>query len=71
MLMEALQMPKFNYEKSWLNFVFDWQTVPVADDDEDWLRILADTEGKDRDLIWREIVDSCESADGIIFTEIE
>ncbi|KAJ7023822.1 hypothetical protein C8F04DRAFT_1193130 [Mycena alexandri] len=29
----------------------DWQTVAVADDDEDWLQTLAETEGKDRDVI--------------------
>jgi hypothetical protein len=48
----------------------DWQTVPVADDDEDWLRNLADTDDTDRDVIWCEIVDSCNSADRIIFTEM-
>ncbi|KAJ7924777.1 hypothetical protein B0H13DRAFT_2315107 [Mycena leptocephala] len=48
----------------------DWQTVPVADDDEDWLRTLAGTHDKDRDVIWREIVDSCDSADRIIFMEM-
>jgi hypothetical protein len=37
LLMEALQMLKFNYKKSRLNFMSDWQTIPVADDDEDWL----------------------------------
>jgi hypothetical protein len=37
MLMEALQMLKFNYKKLRLNFMSDWQTVPVADDNEDWL----------------------------------
>ena len=68
--MEALQILKFNYKKSRLNFMSDWQTVPVADDDEDWLRTLANTQDKDRDVIWREIVDSCDSADGIIFTEM-
>jgi hypothetical protein len=70
MLMEALQMLKFNYKKSRLNFMSDWQTVPVADDNEDRLRTLANTDNKDRDVIWREIVDSCNSADGIIFREM-
>lgn len=63
-------MLKFNYKKSRLKFMSDWQTVPVADHDEDWLRILADTDENDRDLIWREIVDSCKSADRLIFTEM-
>ncbi|KAJ7851593.1 hypothetical protein B0H14DRAFT_2355149, partial [Mycena olivaceomarginata] len=53
MLMEALQMLKFNYKKLRLNFMSDWQTVPVVDDDEDWLRTLADTDNKDRDVIWQ------------------
>ncbi|KAJ7720361.1 hypothetical protein B0H16DRAFT_1474466 [Mycena metata] len=63
-------MLKFNYKKSRLNFMSDWQTVAAADDDEDWLQTLAETEGKDRDIIWCEIVDSCDAADGIIFTEM-
>ncbi|KAJ6581287.1 hypothetical protein B0H19DRAFT_852405, partial [Mycena capillaripes] len=27
MLMEALQMLKFTYKKSWLNFMTDWQSA--------------------------------------------
>jgi hypothetical protein len=41
--MEALQMLKFNFKKSRLNFMSDWQSVPVPDDKEDWLRLLATT----------------------------
>jgi hypothetical protein len=70
LLMEALQMLKFNYKKLRLNFMSDWQTAPVADDDEDWLRTLADSHDQDRDVVWREIVDSCDAADGIVFTEM-
>jgi hypothetical protein len=33
--MEALQMLKFNYKKSRLNFMADWQSAPIADDEED------------------------------------
>ncbi|KAJ7812147.1 hypothetical protein B0H14DRAFT_3479040 [Mycena olivaceomarginata] len=40
-LMEALQMLKFNYKKSWLNFMADWQSAPITDNEEDWLRQLA------------------------------
>jgi hypothetical protein len=40
-LMEALQMLKFIYKKSRLNFMADWQSAPSTDDDEDWLRQLA------------------------------
>jgi hypothetical protein len=47
-----------------------WQTVPIADDNDDWLRTLASTDDKDRDVIWCKIVDSCDSADGIMFTEM-
>ncbi|KAJ6467257.1 ribonuclease H-like domain-containing protein, partial [Mycena sanguinolenta] len=60
-LMEALQMLKFNYKKSRLNFMSDWQSVP--DDDEDWLRKLVSSEGGSRELIRREISDSCEFAE--------
>jgi hypothetical protein len=48
----------------------DWQTIPVADDDEDWLWTLADSHDQDRDVVWRDIVDSCDAADGIVFTEM-
>jgi hypothetical protein len=33
-LMESLQMLKFNFKKAWLNFMPDWQSVPVPDDVE-------------------------------------
>jgi hypothetical protein len=39
--MEALQMLKFHFKKSRLNFMSEWQSAPVADDEEDWLRNLA------------------------------
>jgi hypothetical protein len=39
--MEALQMLKFHFKKSRLNFMSEWQLAPVADDEEDWLRNLA------------------------------
>jgi hypothetical protein len=40
--MEPLQMLKFNYKKSRLNFMSDWQTVAIPDEEDvDWLRILA------------------------------
>jgi hypothetical protein len=35
--MEALQILKFNYKKSRLNFMSDWQTVAIPNDEEDWL----------------------------------
>ena len=34
-------MLKFNFKKSRLNFMLDWQSAPIGDDDEDWLRHLA------------------------------
>ena len=62
LLMEALQMLKFNYKKSQLNFMSDWQTVAIPD--EDWLRILASKGDGDAEDTWWEISDSCELADG-------
>jgi hypothetical protein len=41
--MEALQMLKFHFKKSRLNFMSEWQSVIVADDEEDWLRVIAST----------------------------
>jgi hypothetical protein len=41
--MEALQMLKFNFKKFRLTFMSDWQSVPVPNDEEDWLCLLATT----------------------------
>ncbi|KAJ7479195.1 hypothetical protein FB451DRAFT_1032269, partial [Mycena latifolia] len=61
-LMEALQMLKFNFKKARLNFMADWQSAAVPDEEEDWLRILASTADEPRQgEIWREISDSCEA----------
>jgi Ran GTPase-activating protein (RanGAP) involved in mRNA processing and transport len=62
--MEALQMLKFNYKKSRLNFMSDWQTVAIPDEDVDWLRILASKGDSDTEDTYREVFDSCELADG-------
>jgi hypothetical protein len=58
--MEALQMLKFNYKKARLNFMSEWQSPAVPDDEEDWLRILASAADKQVDTIWQEIADSSE-----------
>ena len=47
--MEVLQMLKFNFKKSRLNFMAEWQSPPIAPEDEDWLRQLAATDENDRD----------------------
>jgi hypothetical protein len=39
--MEALQMLKFNFKKTRLNFMAEFQSVPDLDGNEDWLRQLA------------------------------
>jgi hypothetical protein len=66
--MEALQMLKFNYKKSRLNFMSEWQSATVADDDEDWLRVLASTtDDKEKQDVRREIADSCDFADIVHF----
>jgi hypothetical protein len=61
--MEALQMLKFNFKKSRLNFMADWQSALVPNDKEDWLRILAGTVEEQRETIRQEISDRCEFAD--------
>jgi hypothetical protein len=63
-LMESLQMLKLNFKKAWLNFMADWQLAPVPDDEEDWLRILAETVKEQRETTRREISDCCEFANG-------
>ena len=56
-------MLKFNYKKERLNFMAEWQSAAVPDDEGDWLRVLASsTDGTQRDGIRREILDSCELA---------
>jgi hypothetical protein len=37
-------MLKCNYKKSRLNFMVDWQSAPIADNEEDWLCQLASTD---------------------------
>ncbi|KAJ6584215.1 hypothetical protein B0H10DRAFT_1926019 [Mycena sp. CBHHK59/15] len=64
MLMEALQMLKFHFKKSRLNFMSEWQSAIVADDEEDWLRVLASTgDDEHKKEIRREISDSCDFAE--------
>jgi hypothetical protein len=54
MLMEMLQMLKFTYKKSRLNFMADWQSAPIAAEEEDWLRTLASKSGgEDEEAIRR------------------
>jgi hypothetical protein len=48
LLMEALQMLKFNYKKSRLNLMAEWQSPPILPEDEDWLRQLAAADENDR-----------------------
>jgi hypothetical protein len=60
--MEGLQMLKFNYKKARLNFMSEWQSPAVPDDEEDWLRILASAADERVDAIWWEITDSSELA---------
>ncbi|KAJ7933580.1 hypothetical protein B0H13DRAFT_1856085 [Mycena leptocephala] len=63
MLMEALQMLKFNFKKARLNFMSEWQSPLVAEDEEDWLRDLAMATDEQKNNIRREISDSCEFAE--------
>jgi hypothetical protein len=61
--MEALQMLKFNYKKSRLNFVADWQSAPIADDEEDWLRQLASTDETEQQEARQALTESFEMTD--------
>jgi hypothetical protein len=59
--MEALQMLKFNFKKTRLNFMTEFQSVPDLDGDDDWLRQLAGEADEDsRRNVLREIVDDSE-----------
>ena len=62
-LMEALQMLKFNYKKSRLNFMADWQSAPIEDDDEDWLRHLASVDETDHQEAMQVLAEAFETAD--------
>ncbi|KAJ6449125.1 ribonuclease H-like domain-containing protein [Mycena sanguinolenta] len=64
MLMEALQMLKFTYKKSRLNFMVDWQSAPIAAEEEDWLRNLASKSGgEEEEAIRKEVLYSFDFAD--------
>jgi hypothetical protein len=66
MLMEALQMLKFTYKKSRLNFMANWQFAPIVAEEEDWLRTLASKSGgKDEEAIRKEVLDSLDFADTV------
>ncbi|KAJ7462438.1 hypothetical protein FB451DRAFT_1180731 [Mycena latifolia] len=54
LLMEALQMLKFNFKRAQLNFMAEWQSAAVPDE-EDWLRILASAADGRQAEIWCEI----------------
>ncbi|KAJ6559295.1 ribonuclease H-like domain-containing protein, partial [Mycena sp. CBHHK59/15] len=62
-LMEALQMLKFNYKKSQLNFMADWQSAPIEDEDEDWLRHLASVDEPDHQEAMQVLTEVFETAD--------
>jgi hypothetical protein len=63
-LMEALQMLKFNFKKTRLNFMAEFQSVPELDGDEDWLRQLAGEADEDSQRkVLREIFDDSELRD--------
>jgi hypothetical protein len=54
--MEALQMLKFNFKKTRLNFMSEWQCAPIPDAEEDWLRKLGtETDEEQQKNVRREI----------------
>jgi hypothetical protein len=66
--MEALQMLKFNFKKSRLNFMSEWQPVPVPDDEEDWLHLLATaTDEAERMEAMDALTESFEMGDTLIY----
>jgi hypothetical protein len=69
--MEALQMLKFNFKKSRLDFMSEWQAPPIPHDDEDWLRQLAAPDEEDRNTAAQAIEECFHMADNIFMTEDE
>ncbi|KAF8202585.1 hypothetical protein K438DRAFT_1757915 [Mycena galopus ATCC 62051] len=66
------RMLKFNYKKSRLNLMSEWESATVADDDEGWLRVLVSTtDNKEKQDVRREISDSCDFADILHFEMLE
>ncbi|KAJ7495122.1 hypothetical protein FB451DRAFT_1360076 [Mycena latifolia] len=57
LLMEALQMLKFNFKRTRLNFMAEWQSAAVLDEEEDWLRILASAADGHQAEIWHILED--------------
>ena len=63
-LFEVLQMLKFNFKKTRLNFMTEFQSVPDLDGDQDWLRQLAGEADEDgQNKVVREIFDDSELRD--------
>jgi 3'-phosphoadenosine 5'-phosphosulfate sulfotransferase (PAPS reductase)/FAD synthetase len=48
----------------------DWQSAPIAAEEEDWLCTLASKSGgEEEEAIWKEVLDSLDFAD-IVFLEM-
>ncbi|KAJ6582302.1 hypothetical protein B0H19DRAFT_1252405 [Mycena capillaripes] len=62
------RMLRFNYKKSRLNFMAEWQLPPIAED-EDWLRHLAATDEHDRSTAVQAIRALFDMADDIQMPE--
>ncbi|KAJ7622680.1 ribonuclease H-like domain-containing protein [Mycena rosella] len=63
------RMLKFNFKKSRLNFMAEWQSPPIPPEDEDWLRQLAATDENDRDAAVAAIRELFNTADNIQMLE--
>jgi hypothetical protein len=61
--MEALQMLKFSYKKSRLNFMADWQAPALGDDEEDWLRSPTAASETDRGVVQKGLFITCENVE--------
>jgi len=66
--MEALQMLKFTFKKTRLDFMAEVRSPPEFDSEEDWLRKLGEEDdATEQDRIRREINDESALADGLYF----
>jgi hypothetical protein len=62
--MVALQMLKFNFKKTRLNFVSEWQWAPIPDAEEDWLcKLGTETDAEQQQNLRREIWDDWDLLD--------
>jgi hypothetical protein len=67
--MKALQMQKFNFKKSRLKFMSEWQVPPIPHGNKDWLRLLAGSAEDDRNAAAQAIEECFDMADSVFMLE--